>query len=98
VRCAVDPEVEAATTAESVPARVTVTMKDGTKQSTFVSAPKGSPSRPFTHDDHVARFRRALEKRLSARSCDEIVAIAGNLADLDKVKRLTDLLAVAPGR
>ena len=98
VRCAVDPEVEAATTAESVPARVTIAMKDGTKHSTFVSAPKGSPSRPFTHDDHVARFRRELGNRLSARSCDEIVAIADNLADLDKVRRLTDLLAIALGR
>jgi 2-methylcitrate dehydratase PrpD len=97
VRCEVDPEVEAATTAESVPARVIIAMKDGTKHSTFVSAPKGSPSRPFTHDDHIARFRRELAKRLTAKSCDEIVDIAENLADLDRVRRITDLLAVARG-
>jgi len=95
VRCEVDPEVEAATTAEAVPARVIITVKDGTKHSTFVSAPKGSPSRPFTHDDHIARFRRELTKRLTGKTCDEIVEIAENLADLDKVKRITDLLAVA---
>jgi hypothetical protein len=70
-------------------------MKDGTKHSAFVPAPKDSPSRPFTHDDHVARFRRELAKRLSAESCDEIVAISENLADLDKVRRITDLLAGA---
>jgi 2-methylcitrate dehydratase PrpD len=93
VRCEVDPEVEAATTAEAVPARVIITMKDGRKHSTFVSAPKGSPSRPFTHDDHIARFRRELTKRLTGKTCDEIVEIAENLADLDKVKRITDLLA-----
>jgi 2-methylcitrate dehydratase PrpD len=98
VRCEVDPEVEAATTAESVPARVIITMKDGTKHSAFVSAPKGSPSRPFTHGDHVARFRRELTKRLTEKTCDEIVDIAEHLADLDKVKRITDLLAVAPAK
>jgi 2-methylcitrate dehydratase PrpD len=98
VRCEVDPEVEAATTAESVPARVIITMKDGTKHSAFVSAPKGSPSRPFTHGDHVARFRRELTKRLTEKACDEIVDIAENLADLDKIKRITDVLAVAPAK
>ncbi len=95
VRCEVDPEVEAATTAESVPARITVGLKDGTSRTTFVSAPKGSPSRPFTHDDHIARFRRELSRRLTEKSCDEIVDIAENLADLDKVGRITDLLALA---
>jgi 2-methylcitrate dehydratase PrpD len=93
VRCEVDPQVEAVTTAESVPARVTISMKDGTRHSTFVSAPKGSPSRPFTHDDHIARFRRELSKRLTGRACDEIIDIAENLSDLDKVARITDLLA-----
>jgi len=95
VRCEVDPQVEAATTAEAVPARVTITMTDGAAHSTFVAAPKGSPSRPFTHADHVARFRRELAKRLTHKACDEIVAIAENLADLDRVERITSLLAVA---
>jgi 2-methylcitrate dehydratase PrpD len=98
VRCEVHPEVEAATTAEAVPARVTITLKDGTKHATFVAAPKGSPSRPFTHDDHILRFRRELMKRMSGKTCDEIVDIAENLADLDKVRRITDLLALPPVR
>jgi 2-methylcitrate dehydratase PrpD len=95
VRCEVDPQVEAATTAEAVPARVIITMKDGTRHATFVAAPKGSPSRPFAHGDHIARFRRALTKQLTDKTCDEIVEIAENLADLDKVERITNLLAVA---
>jgi 2-methylcitrate dehydratase PrpD len=98
VRCEVDPQVEAATTAEAVPARVTIAMRDGTKHSTFVSAPKGSPSRPFTHADHIGRFRRELSKRLTGETCDELVDIAENLADLDNVKRITDLLTVARPR
>jgi 2-methylcitrate dehydratase PrpD len=70
-------------------------MKNGASHSTFVPAPKGSPSRPFTHADHVARFRRELTKRLTEKTCDEIVDIAENLADLDQVERITCLLAVA---
>jgi 2-methylcitrate dehydratase PrpD len=95
VRCEVDPEVEAATTAEAVPARLIVTLKDGTRHSAFVPAPRGSPSRPFTHDDHVARFRRELARRWDDNACDQVVAIAKNLADLDKVERISDLLATA---
>jgi 2-methylcitrate dehydratase PrpD len=95
VRCEVHSQVEAATTAAAVPARVTITLTDGSKHSVFVPAPKGSPSRPFSHDDHVARFRRELANRFTAHACDEIVEIAENLADLDKVRRLTDLLTVA---
>jgi 2-methylcitrate dehydratase PrpD len=97
VRCEVDPEVEAATTAEAVPARVTITLKNGAAHSIFVPAPKGSPSRPFIHADHVARFRRELTKRLTEKTCDEIVEIAENLVDLDRVERITSLLTVARG-
>jgi 2-methylcitrate dehydratase PrpD len=96
VRCEVDREVEAATTAEAVPARVTITLTDSSKHSAFVSAPKGSPSRPFTHQDHVARFRRGLANRLGGRACDQIIEIAENLADLNKVRQLTDLVTAAP--
>jgi 2-methylcitrate dehydratase PrpD len=95
VRCEVHSQVEAATTAAAVPARVTITLTDGSRHSVFVPAPKGSPSRPFSHDDHVARFRRELANRFTAHACDQIVEIAENLADLDKVRRLTDLLTVA---
>jgi 2-methylcitrate dehydratase PrpD len=95
VRCEVDPQVEAATTAEAVPARVVIGMKDGSKHSAFVPAPKGSPSRPFTNADHVARFRRELTKRLSEQACDELIDISQNLADLDKVARITELLTRA---
>jgi 2-methylcitrate dehydratase PrpD len=96
VRCEVNAQVEAATTAEAVPACVTITLTDGAKHSIFVPAPKGSPSRPFSHDDLVARFRGELDKRFTTRACDQIVEIAENIGGLDKVRRLTDLLAVAP--
>jgi 2-methylcitrate dehydratase PrpD len=93
VRCEVHPEVEAATTAESVPARVIITLRDGASHSVFVPAPKGSPSRPFTHQDHIARFRRELSRRWSQDTCDDIIDMAENLGRLDRVARLTALLA-----
>jgi 2-methylcitrate dehydratase PrpD len=94
VRCEVDPEVEAATTAQAVPARVTVTLKDASVHSTFVAAPLGSPSRPFAHDDHVARFRRELTRRWDDKTCDQVIASAENLVELP-IDRITDLIAAA---
>jgi 2-methylcitrate dehydratase PrpD len=92
VRCAVDPEVEAAVTAESVPARIVITLRDGATHAAFVAAPKGSPSRPYAHEDHAMRFRRELGKRLDQKACDGLVAIAENLAGLDKVAHIGDIV------
>ena len=55
VHCEVNSQVEAATTAAAVPARITIILTDRSKHSVFVPLPKGSPSRPFSHDDHIAR-------------------------------------------
>jgi len=55
VHCEVNSQVEAATMAVAVPARVTIILTDRSKHSVFVPLPKGSPSRPFSHDDHIAR-------------------------------------------
>jgi 2-methylcitrate dehydratase PrpD len=82
VRCEVDPEVEAATTAESVPARISVRLVSGAKRSIYVEAPPGSPSRPFSRHDHVARFCQALEPRLGAVGCARMVAAAMDFAPI----------------
>ena len=93
VRCEVDPEVEAETTAESVPARIVMKLKSGVTFTAFVSAPKGSPSRPFTPADHVARFRRELERRWSAGRCDAIVEMSRDLLGLRDMSKLIGLIA-----
>jgi 2-methylcitrate dehydratase PrpD len=93
VRCEVDPEVEKATTAESVPARIVIKLKSGATLTTFVTAPKGSPSRPFTPLDHAARFRRELERRLPAARCDAIVEMSRNLLELTNMRELVGLIA-----
>jgi 2-methylcitrate dehydratase PrpD len=80
VRCEVDPEVEAAMTAEAVPARISVRFTSGAERSIYVEAPPGSPSRAFSRHDHVARFCQALEPRLGAEGCARVVAAAADFA------------------
>jgi 2-methylcitrate dehydratase PrpD len=92
-RCEVDPEVEAATTAESVPAKIVLKLKSGATHTVFVPAPKGSPSRPFTRADHEARFRGELQRRWPKGQCDEIVGLSRRLASLPDMRELTKLLS-----
>lgn len=92
IRCIVTPEVEAKTTAESVPARVTIKLKSGKTVTTFVPAFKGSPSNPFTHADHVARFSRELGSRWPRERCAELVDLAERITDLESVERFIGLL------
>jgi 2-methylcitrate dehydratase PrpD len=92
VRCEVDPAVETATTAESVPARVVLKLTSGATHTTFVSAPKGSPSRPFTSADHVLRFRQELLGRWSPARCDAIVEMSRRLASLKDIGPLIKLV------
>jgi 2-methylcitrate dehydratase PrpD len=93
VRCEVDPEVEAATTAESVPARIVMKLKSGATFTTFVPEPKGSPSRPFTPADHVVRFRSELERRWPAGRCDAVVEMSRDLLGLKDMRKLVGLIA-----
>src|SRR5262249_49330818 len=59
-----DDEVEAASNALSTAARVSVALRDGSKLSILVPAPKGSPARPFTAEEHAARSVRELSSRV----------------------------------
>jgi len=78
-----DDEVEAASNALSTAAKVSVVLRDGRKLSLLVPAPKGSPSRPFTADEHEARFRQELSSRVSASICADIIAVSKDLDRLD---------------
>lgn len=93
IRCEIDPEVEAATTVESVPAKVVIRTLSGQEYSAFVRAPKGSPSRPLTHEEHIDRFNHELKKRLSKHSCEAIVRAAENLAALDSMASVVQLIS-----
>jgi 2-methylcitrate dehydratase PrpD len=89
---ALDDDVEAASNDLSTAARVSVILNDGRVLSMLVPAPKGSPAKPFTHEEQEERFRRELATRIPAKSCTEIIAMARDLERLDPT-RLCSLLA-----
>jgi 2-methylcitrate dehydratase PrpD len=95
VRWNIDTDVEAGTTPESVPAKVTVRLNNGTELSTFIAAPKGSPSRPLTHQEHVERFRIEADTRFSLSASRSLVEVAETLADLDSIDSVNKLLVSA---
>ena len=80
---ALDDEVEAASNELATAARVSVTLRDGRILSKLVPAPKGSPSRPFTGEEHESRFTHELLSRVSDKVCGEIVVMSRDLDRLD---------------
>ena len=62
---------------------MSVELRDGRKLSIFVPAPKGSAARPFTAQEHKARFTRELSKRVSEKVCADIIGVANDLDRLD---------------
>ena len=92
VRWTIDPEIEAATTPEAVPAKISLTLRSGREMRLFVDAPLGSPSRPVTYEQQLQRFREELGRRLSSEACDALVVLSENLQKLNSVDRITQLL------
>lgn len=88
----VDSDVEAATTIESVAAKVVIRLRSGSQISKFVVAPKGSPSQPISHDMCVKRFQNELGKRLPRQTCNRVVELVGGLAALESVEPIVSLL------
>jgi 2-methylcitrate dehydratase PrpD len=82
---ALDDEVEAASNELSTAARVSVDLRDGRKLSLLVPAPKGSPTRPFSAEEHEARFAQELSGRISDAACADIIAMSQDLDRLDPV-------------
>jgi 2-methylcitrate dehydratase PrpD len=78
-----DEEVEVMSNERSTAARVGARLRDGRAFSVLVPAPKGSPSRPFSAEEHEARFAQELSSRISHQRCADIVAIAKDLDRLD---------------
>lgn len=89
----IDAEVEAATTTESVPAKVAIRLKGGREVAVFVLAPRGSPARPVTHEEQVQRFHIEVGRRLSYSACDSLVKFSQNLKSLDSIERVTALIS-----
>jgi len=92
IDCEVDTSMDEQAAGDSVPADITVKLKDGAEHSIYVSAPKGSPSSPFTRGDHVTRFKNELGTRYSEEHVDRLLQQLENFADLDNVGALRDNL------
>jgi 2-methylcitrate dehydratase PrpD len=76
VECVLDADAERVSTEQSVGARVVLGLHSGVRLERFIEAPKGAASRPFTLDDHIARFEQELSRRLTpatlAATLDEV--------------------------
>jgi 2-methylcitrate dehydratase PrpD len=78
-----DDEVEAMSNERSTAAKLGLRLRNGRALSILVPAPKGSPARPFSAEEHEARFREELSSRICEKQCAEIIAIAKDLDGLD---------------
>jgi 2-methylcitrate dehydratase PrpD len=92
VTCVIDDEVERTSTEEAVSARVTLQLHGGREYSAMVLAPKGSSSRPFSQEDHIARAGEELGRRYPRNVVDSVIAQARSMPDLADVSALTSAL------
>jgi 2-methylcitrate dehydratase PrpD len=90
VRCVLDPEVEAGTNTEEVPARVSVKLADGTVLVARVEHPRGSPHRRMTWDELATLFKDTVENAISA---DAFAKVLNLVAGLDRDTRPRDITA-----
>ena len=93
IDCALDPDAERVSTEQSVGAKVTFTLQSGKTVEKFIEAPKGSASRPFTLDDHVARFKAEMLRRFAPAQVDALLNEVRNFAKTPNPDRLMHLLA-----
>ena len=93
VECVLDPDAERVSTEQSVGAKVALTLQSGKTVERFIEAPKGSASRPFTMDDHVARFRQEMLKRFTAAQVEVLLAEVRGFEKSANPDRLMHLLA-----
>lgn len=93
IECVLDADAERVSTEQSVGAKVTLTLQSGESHERFIEAPQGSASRPFTMNDHVARFKQEMAKRFTAAQCDDLLAEVRGFAQAANPDRLMQLLA-----
>jgi 2-methylcitrate dehydratase PrpD len=93
IDCAPDTDAERVSTEQSVGAKVTLVLQSGKTHELFIEAPKGSASRPFAVEDHVARFTQEMRKRFSAAQVTALIEEVRGFANAPNPDRLMQLLA-----
>ena len=91
----VDPEIEAATNTEEVPARVTLKLADGRELVARVAHPRGSPHRRMTWDELKMLFEDTLADILPAPTIATVLDLVAGL-DAKSSPRDITVAFVAP--
>ena len=78
---------------EELPARMTITLKDGRKVEGYRPHPKGDPRDPLTEAELLAKFRRLAGATLETRRLDSIEGWIQDAEVRPSVRDLTELLA-----
>jgi 2-methylcitrate dehydratase PrpD len=92
VVCQLDEEVEASSSEESVSAKVEIRLKDGSHFSSMIQSPKGSISRPFSREEHIARLKAELQTRYSDSHIDRLLDTIQHFSEMTDVTDLSKLL------
>jgi 2-methylcitrate dehydratase PrpD len=88
--CRIDPDIDAATTDEVVPARVTVRLRNGNAYSESVECPPGAPGRPLSTERAAQLFSAAAGSLLPS---VEIGATIAAVAGLGNTTTIRDVIA-----
>ena len=87
----INPEFEAVYP-DRYPARVTVTMEDGTVYVGEVQYPKGDPEYPATKEEVVAKFRANASTTISEEKIDRVIELVDRFEELENLDELISLL------
>lgn len=96
VRCVLDPEVEAGTTTEEVPSRVTLWLADGRVLVARVEHPRGSPHRRMGWGELRVLFQDTVAEALPAEAVAQVVDLVAGLDGGSPPRRITAAMVADP--
>ncbi len=95
-QCVLDPEIEAGTTMEYVPSKITATLFDGTSAEHRVMLPLGCHKRPMSFADVSDRFRQVAGPQLERSAMEAWLTLAAS-PEKASARELMDL-QISAGR
>lgn len=87
----INPDFEAVYP-DRYPARVTVTMEDGSVYVGEVEYPKGDPEYPATREEVVAKFRNNAANTIGSVKAERIIQLVDKFEELENLNELIDCL------
>lgn len=90
-QCVVDEEIERWTTQEYVPARVTLTLRDGSSIDATIREPKGCPERPMSVEELIERFKVVVGELIPGDALDRWISSVMRLETLTSMDELMRL-------